>query len=121
MKARAIIESNEMFASKHQEGAVCVFIGATSGIGWGTLRRMATMLYSSTFYVLGRSEARFASKLDQLRDLGPTSKFVFVDTQISFISGIDTACERIISTEKRVDYLCMSSGGMPFGGAICMS
>ncbi|KAH8646021.1 hypothetical protein BGZ60DRAFT_438356 [Tricladium varicosporioides] len=118
IKITTIIESNERFASQQHEGLVCVFIGATSGIGMGTLRKMATMLYSSTFYVLGRSESRFQKELDQLRERSPSCNFIFIETQVSLISGIDAACDKITSAEQKVDYLCMSPGGMPFQGAV---
>jgi NADP-dependent 3-hydroxy acid dehydrogenase YdfG len=120
VKLANITASNISFASQHHEGRVCVFAGATSGIGFGTLLRMVTMLDSSTFYILGRSPSQFASRLDELRTLAPSSKFVFVETQVSLISGIDSACEQITSAEQRVDYLCMSPGGMPFQGAVGM-
>ncbi|KAK8024542.1 hypothetical protein PG993_012608 [Apiospora rasikravindrae] len=113
-----IVESNARFASGQHAGQVCVFAGATSGIGYGTLRRFVNMLQSSTFYVLGRSEERFATKLSELRASAPTNKIVFVDCQVSLIREIDQACTKIASVETKVDYLCMSPGGMPFQGAV---
>ncbi|KAI0483193.1 hypothetical protein GGR56DRAFT_230644 [Xylariaceae sp. FL0804] len=51
--------ADDSFASRHHEARrVRVFIGATSGIGFGTLRRMVTMLPNSIFYLLGQSAAR---------------------------------------------------------------
>jgi NADP-dependent 3-hydroxy acid dehydrogenase YdfG len=116
----SVKESNTRFAAQQHKGLVCVFAGATSGIGLGTLERMVTMLYSSTFYVLGRSPSRYASQLDQLRKLSATNKIVFVETEVSLISGIDAACAQIASAEQKVDYLCMSPGGLPFQGDVCM-
>lgn len=119
VKVDSVIEINERFASERHERIVCVFAGATSGIGMGTLQRLATMLYSSTFYVLGRSESRFQGRLEKLREESPSCNFIFIETQVSRISGIDAACGNIISEQQKVDYLCMSPGGMPFGGAVC--
>lgn len=114
-----ITNSNSRFADEQRTGCVCVFAGATSGIGYGTLRRFVTMLQSSTFYVLGRSEERFAAKLSQLRE--SPNKIVFVDCQLSLIRSVDEACASITAAETKVDYLCMSPGGMPFQGATCAS
>lgn len=119
VKTSTITESNDRFTSETHEGLVCVFVGATSGIGMGTLRRTATMLSSSTFYVLGRSESRFSKELEALRSSSPTCKIIFIETEVSLISGIDLACKQILSKEKKVDVVCMSPGGMPFQGAVC--
>jgi NADP-dependent 3-hydroxy acid dehydrogenase YdfG len=120
VKIESIIKSNNEFASQHHTGKVCVFAGATAGIGFGTLRRMVTMLDSSTFYVLGRNETKCADKLDALRNTAPSCKIIFVESQVSLISSIDTAAAKITAAEQKVDYVCVSPGGMPFQGAKCM-
>lgn len=114
-----VVESNARFARGQHEGRVCVFAGATSGIGYGTLRRLVTMMRSSIFYVLGRTESRFAAQLDELRASAPTNKIVFVECQLSLIRDVDAACKKIAAAEEKVDLLCMSPGGMPFQGAVC--
>lgn len=119
VKLADIVASNSRFASEHHEGRVCVFAGATSGIGLGTLRRLATMIYSSTFYILGRSESKFTGELEKLEASAPTCKFIFVETQVSLIRSIDAASEHIISLNKKIDLLCMSPCGMPFQGEVC--
>ncbi|KAE8454578.1 hypothetical protein EG329_000201 [Mollisiaceae sp. DMI_Dod_QoI] len=117
VKTTTISQSNERFASAHhEEGTVCVFAGATSGIGAGTLERMATMLPSPTFYVIGRSAARFASQLEKLQSLNPSCKVVFLEAEVSLLSDVDTACKQITAAEKKVDYLFMSPGMLPFNG-----
>ena len=121
VKTADIVQSNARFADEHHEGRVCVFAGATTGIGFGTLRKMLTLLHSSTFYVLGRSEARFADQLAKLRALAPRSKVIFLETQVSLIAEIDAVCKKITAAERKVDYVCMSMGGMPFQGAVCTS
>ncbi|XXG98992.1 hypothetical protein Hte_005325 [Hypoxylon texense] len=117
--AAAVIRSNAEFARRGVQGAVCVFAGATSGIGARTLERMMTMFGSATFYVLGRSASRFASQRKVLESLNPQMNIVYVETDVSLISGIDAACEQIAATEKKVDFLCMSMGGIPMNGAEC--
>jgi NAD(P)-dependent dehydrogenase (short-subunit alcohol dehydrogenase family) len=115
----AVRLSNAQYAAAGHSGLVCVFAGATAGIGYATLQVMATLLENSNFYVLGRSQSRHEAKLDHLQDIAPSCKFIFIETQVSLISGIDDACKRIVAAEEKIDYLCMSLGGMPFQGAVC--
>lgn len=119
--AIAITESNAAYAQQQHSGLVCVFAGATSGIGRATLERLAAMLHSSTFYILGRNKHGHATWLAQLRAISSGNKFVYIEARVSSISDIDTACKQIISAERKIDILCMSPGGMPFAGAKCMN
>lgn len=74
VKVTAIKESNDHFASEKHTGCVCVFAGATSGIGAATLERMASMLHEATIYVLGRSATRFASQRMKLESIYPGAR-----------------------------------------------
>ncbi|KAI1398161.1 hypothetical protein F4819DRAFT_43936 [Hypoxylon fuscum] len=115
-----ILVTNEQFARQRKACCLAVFMGATAGIGESTLHRMVTLLDNSTFYALGRNPTEIASKLQQLRVIAATrrNKSVFVGTQVSLIADVDAACDKIIADESKVDYLCMSPGGMPFGGSV---
>jgi NADP-dependent 3-hydroxy acid dehydrogenase YdfG len=115
----AVIQNNARFAKEQHTDAVCVFAGATKGIGLATLKKLAAMLYSSTFYVLGRSPSGYANLLDQLKQAGPSNSYIFIEVQVSLISSVDAACLHIASMENKVDYICMSTGGMPWQGAVC--
>jgi hypothetical protein len=115
-----IRQSNAHFAStRHSTNLVCVFAGATSGIGHATLQCLAALLTHSTFYIFGRNQSRHESKLNHLKNISPSCKFIFLETQLSLISDIDNACARILAAESKLDILCLSPGGMPFGGAVC--
>jgi NADP-dependent 3-hydroxy acid dehydrogenase YdfG len=114
-----IRKSNADYAAQEHSGLVCVFAGATAGIGAATLREMISLVRSSTFYVLGRDPERYQEKLDELREIGPTNNIVFIEAQISLISGIDKASTLIREATEKVDIICVSPGGMPFGGAAC--
>ncbi|KAM7198340.1 hypothetical protein V8F33_005131 [Rhypophila sp. PSN 637] len=114
----AITFSNELFAHEKHEGLVCVFMGATSGIGLAALGRLVTRVRSSTFYVLGRNPERYVTELDVLRKMALTCSIIFIEAEVSLISSVDTACDQIKSSEEKVDIVCMSPGGMPFQGAV---
>ncbi|MCJ1248159.1 hypothetical protein MMC30_005376 [Trapelia coarctata] len=116
VKATTIRQCNARFASEHHTGLVCVFAGATSGIGASTLERMALMLQTPTFYVLGRSAARFANQRAKLESLNPSCKVVFIEAEVSLLSEVDAACEQITAAEQKVDCLYMSPGLIPLNG-----
>jgi NAD(P)-dependent dehydrogenase (short-subunit alcohol dehydrogenase family) len=119
VKTTAIRECNARFASEHHGGLVCVFAGATSGIGASTLERMALMLHEPTFYVLGRSAARFASRQAKLESLNPSCKVVFLEAEVSLLSNVDSVCKQITAAEQKVDCLYMSPGLIPLNGPQC--
>lgn len=73
-----IVNSNTRFANERHNRAACVFAGATADTGLATLRKMAIMLHSSTFYILGRSLSRFGSHLEQLKQIGPSNASVSI-------------------------------------------
>lgn len=112
--------SSAHFADQRLQDVVCVFAGATSGIGFQTLYQMMTMVHSGTFYVFGRSAAAFEAQKAALEQLNPHSRVVFIETNVALLSGIDKACAIITAAESRVDFLCMSMGGIPKNGAECM-
>jgi NAD(P)-dependent dehydrogenase (short-subunit alcohol dehydrogenase family) len=114
-----IVASNARFAKAQHNGCVCVFAGATAGIGLATLKKLAASLHSSTFYILGRSPSRYMGHLNELENIGPSNNYTFVEAQASLISDIDIACHQITLSETKVDYLCMSQGGVPWAGATC--
>jgi NADP-dependent 3-hydroxy acid dehydrogenase YdfG len=96
-----------------------VLSGATGGIGAGTLTRMVQNLHDSTFYVLGRSETKFASQKAELMKLNPSNKIIFLNAQVSLLKDIDAACEHIKKVESKVDFVYMSPG-VDMGTALLM-
>jgi NAD(P)-dependent dehydrogenase (short-subunit alcohol dehydrogenase family) len=121
VKLSTITEVNAGFARDHSknEGLVCVFSGATGGIGAGTIEQMATILQGATFYVLGRSAVAFAIQRAKLESLNPTLKLVFLETQLSLIVDVDAACKKIAAAEQKVDCLYMSQACFPINVPQC--
>ncbi|KAI0145325.1 hypothetical protein GGR57DRAFT_517215 [Xylariaceae sp. FL1272] len=108
VKIKAVVQTNQRFSSQHRDdGIVGVFAGATSRIGARTLERMITMYRAPVFYVLGRSPTRFAAQRKSLESLNPEVTIIFVEADVSLISGIDHASAQI----KR------GMGGLPLAGA----
>jgi NADP-dependent 3-hydroxy acid dehydrogenase YdfG len=100
---------------------VCVFPGAASGIGTGTLDRLACMLHAPTFYVVGGSAALFASQRAKLESLNSSWRVVFLEAEYSLLFHVDAACKKIATAERKVDYVYMSAGLIPLNGAQCTS
>ncbi|KAI2601734.1 hypothetical protein GGR54DRAFT_71250 [Hypoxylon sp. NC1633] len=103
-------------AHRHETGRVCVFAGATSGIGAGTLESLARMLRAPIFYIIGRSAERFTSQRSELQTLNPDSDIVFLEAQFYLLADVDAACEQIAEEQQAVDYLYMSPGLIPVNG-----
>ena len=106
--------------SGHASGLVAVFVGATSGIGMGTLKQYAKYAQGSAAYILGRSKKAAQPLLDELKASNPNGTFEFIETEISLIKNVDLACEQIKAKVKKVDILFMSAGFLAYGGRIGM-
>ncbi|RYP72204.1 hypothetical protein DL771_004334 [Monosporascus sp. 5C6A] len=59
------------------------------------------MFKAPTFYVLGRSSARFAEVPKPLESLNGDCKIVFIETEVALISGIDLASQQITAAEQK--------------------
>jgi NADP-dependent 3-hydroxy acid dehydrogenase YdfG len=102
--------------SGHTSGLVAVFVGATSGVGMGTLKQFAKYATAPKVYVIGRSKTGATPLLNELKALNPEATFAFIETEISLIKNVDLACDEIKSKEKKVDILFMSPGYLSFDG-----
>lgn len=119
VKITTVRQYNE-YNKEQDVGLVCVFAGATSGIGASTLEKMVQKLQQSTFYVLGRSAARFSDQHASLKTLNSScKKLVFIQAEVSLLGDIDAACKQISAAEKKVDYVYMSPGLVPLNGPQC--
>jgi len=102
--------------SGHASGLVAVFVGATSGVGMGTLKQFAKYATAPKVYVIGRSKTGATPLLNELKASNPEATFEFIETEISLIKNVDLACDEIKSKEKKVDILFMSPGYLSFDG-----
>jgi NADP-dependent 3-hydroxy acid dehydrogenase YdfG len=102
--------------SGHASGLVAVFVGATSGVGMGTLKQFAKYATAPKVYVIGRSKTGATPLLNELKVSNPEATFEFIETEISLIKNVDLACDEIKSKEEKVDILFMSPGYLSFDG-----
>ena len=115
---RAVRQSNAALRA-NPSGFVAVFVGATSGIGAGTLKELVKDLSAPKFYVIGRSKTRFSSQLAELKALNSGAVIIFIQAEISLLKNVDSVCEEVASKEAKVDLLFMSAGLLAFGGPHC--
>lgn len=104
--------------SGHASNLVAVFVGATSGIGQGTLKQYAKYAQGAKAYIVGRSKSAAQPLLAELKESNPTGTFVFIETEISLIKNVDLVCEEIKAKETKVDILFLSPGFLAYGGRI---
>jgi len=107
--------SNATF-KESKESLVALFVGATSGIGLGTLKQFAKNAYAPKIYIVGRSKSAAAPILDEIAKSNPQASVNFIETEISLIKNVDKASEEITSKEKNLDLLFMSPGYLSFDG-----
>jgi len=107
--------SNASFKAS-TESLVAVFVGATSGIGMGTLKQFAKNAYAPKVYIVGRSKSAAQPLLDELTTSNPQGTFVFLETEISLMKKVDEVCDEIKAKETKVDILFMSPGYLSFEG-----
>jgi NADP-dependent 3-hydroxy acid dehydrogenase YdfG len=107
--------SNESLKSQPQ-GLVAVFAGATAGIGLHTLKQLSKYATAPRVYMIGRSRAKAATLLDELKVINPEGTYVFSEGEFSLVKDVDRFSEEIKKAEERVDILCMSPGYLSFAG-----
>lgn len=106
--------SNAVFKQTNS-GLVAVFVGATSGIGMGTLKQFAKNANSPTIYIVGRSQSAAKPLLDELSTSNSEAVLNFMETEVSLMKNVDKACDEIKSKETKVDILFVSCGYLTFG------
>jgi NAD(P)-dependent dehydrogenase (short-subunit alcohol dehydrogenase family) len=128
--------SNATFKATKDRSLTAVFVGATSGIGMGTLKQFAKRAFAPKIYVVGRSKSAASALLEELQGSNPEATINFLETEISLIKvslshrsegnvliellmtfgqNVDIVCEEIKSREKKLDLLFMSPGYLSFG------
>jgi hypothetical protein len=97
-------------------GLIAVFAGATAGTGLHTLKQLARHANAPRVDIIGRSRAKAAPLLDELKVLNPEGTYVFSEGEFSLVKDVELFSEEIKKAEERVDILCMSPGYLSFSG-----
>ena len=94
---------------------IAVFVGATSGIGRGTLEQLVKNTNRPTIYFVGRSQKAGDEIQAELKKLNPNGIYHFISSECSLLANVDKVCEEIKSKEKRIDFIVVSCGYIDFG------
>jgi short-subunit dehydrogenase len=98
------------------QGLTALFVGATQGIGASTLKQLATHTQSPNVYIVGRSKAKAAPLLAELRSLNVKGSFTFIEAEVSLVKDVDRVCDEIKSKEQKLDLLWLSPGLLTTSG-----
>ena len=107
--------SNSNFQAK-SSGLVAIFVGGTSGVGKGILKKLVEYASGSHIYVVGRSESSAAPLLNEVRASNIYGTLDFIETEISLIKNVDHVSERIKQKETKVDLIFLSTGYLTVEG-----
>ena len=118
VSAQVIRESNARVATELPPGLVAVFVGATNGIGYGSLKEFAKLANRPRIYFIGRSKDRGAFVETELRTLNPGGEYVFIPADLSLMTKTDEVCREILGKEQTINILFMSVGSILFGKGI---
>ncbi|KAL4966130.1 uncharacterized protein BDV14DRAFT_199262 [Aspergillus stella-maris] len=105
-----ISASNAKFASAFPAGLVGVFVGATSGIGYGTLKAFAKHTVQPRAYFVGRSQSAANAISAECQELNPGGEYIFIQADVSLIKVVDDVCSQIREKESALNILCLSQG-----------
>lgn len=91
-------------------GKIALFIGATSGIAYHTLKEFAQHSDRPKVYIVGRSDAKLSPVTEELENINPQGTYVPIKSEISLLKNVDAACEEFKGKEKTLDLLLMCPG-----------
>ncbi|KAG8165177.1 hypothetical protein KVR01_005452 [Diaporthe batatas] len=102
-------------ALKSTRPLTAVVVGGTNGIGRGFLDQLASNTTSPKIYIVGRSEAVLSQLQSELYKINNTGTYIPIQTDdLTLLSNVEKATQKILAQEKQVDILFMSAGFLTF-------
>lgn len=105
--------SNDIIAAS-LSNLVAVFVGATSGIGEAALKEFVRKSKNPKCYLVGRSEQAATRIIKECKSFNPDTCVIFIQEDVSLVSGADRLCEKIKSLEDTINILFLSAGAAIF-------
>ncbi|KAL4954369.1 hypothetical protein BDW69DRAFT_140493 [Aspergillus filifer] len=105
-----ISASNANLASTCPAGLVGVFVGTTSGIGYGTLKAFAKHTVQPRAYFVGRSQSAADAIIAECKEINPDGEYIFIQADVSLINVVDDVCNQIKAKESALNILYLSQG-----------
>jgi NADP-dependent 3-hydroxy acid dehydrogenase YdfG len=91
-----------------------LFVGATSGIGEHTAKRLAATIERPTIYIVGRNQEAGKRVTEELKNTNPQGTYVFLPADVSQFKNVDEVCQQVQAREKALDLLFLSPGTIAF-------
>ncbi|KAK7917438.1 hypothetical protein PG985_011046 [Apiospora marii] len=95
---------------------VALFVGATSGIGLGTLREFAQHAAEPRVYFVARNAKKASAITDDLRALNPRGKYEIIEKDVSLVKDATAVAELVKAKESTLDLLFLSVGFVSLDG-----
>jgi NAD(P)-dependent dehydrogenase (short-subunit alcohol dehydrogenase family) len=120
VKYTDILTSNSsFFSAKPLSNLTAVFVGATNGIGLGTLRAFVkhTSGASPTIYIVGRSQKNLDTLIASLSAINPSAALIpIIANDLTLIKDAQKAADQIAELAKSgsIDLLIMTPGYISF-------
>ncbi|PIA92261.1 Dehydrogenase/reductase SDR family member on chromosome X [Cercospora beticola] len=97
-------------------GLVAIFVGGTGGIGESTAKELFLRTTSPKAYIIGRSEERGKRICDELHEINPQGKAIFIQRDISALKNVDELCAELRQREPKIHCLFLTAGYMTLRG-----
>lgn len=110
-----IQSSNQQIATVLPSGLVGVFVGSTSGIGEYAMKAFVKHSVQPRVYIVGRSKEAADRITADVEVINPKGEYVFIQEDISLITGVDKVCKQIMAKEATINLLFQSQGTLITG------
>ncbi|OKL63756.1 hypothetical protein UA08_00734 [Talaromyces atroroseus] len=104
--------SNKQVSTVLPPGLVAVYVGATSGIGELAMKALVKHSVQPRVYFVGRSQKAADRITSELKALNSAGEYIFIQADISLITGVDKVCQQIKARETAINLLVQSQGSM---------
>ncbi|KAF7535237.1 hypothetical protein G7054_g5569 [Neopestalotiopsis clavispora] len=114
MVSIAEIRSANTSLKSSRSGLTAVVTGATSGIGYGFVKALASQTDSLKIYLVGRPE-RLSHVIGELETINPSGEYIGIEVNdLTLLADTEKAVNKIVEQESKVDLLFMSQGYLSF-------
>ena len=102
--------------SRVKRPLVALFVGATSGIGLGTLREFAQHAAEPRVYIVARNAQKAGTIVDELRALNANGRYEIIEKDVSLVQDATAVAEFVKAKEATLDLLFLSVGFVSLQG-----
>ncbi|PVI01868.1 NAD(P)-binding protein, partial [Periconia macrospinosa] len=105
-----VVASNNQIATSLPPHLVVVFAGATTGIGYYTIKKFVQYAIEPRIYFMARSPDSARRVIGECQAINPKAEMHLIKVDLSSVKETDKACDEIKSREKTINILINSAG-----------